>query len=80
VLLLTLEERKAFLYIIQNRNLTYLAYKVSRKKIWGNQRERFNVRIANNGPVEKTDFLRIINERCKNLKKTNLQDYSRDIV
>lgn len=71
--LLTQEERKLYLRRVENPNLDYLMRKALRKQIWEKARKKAECPNckANNGPVKKAGFLKIVHEKYKNLKKTD---------
>ncbi|KAL6268377.1 hypothetical protein P5V15_001510 [Pogonomyrmex californicus] len=71
--LLTLDERRFYSRKLQNPNLEYLACKALRKQIWEKAKKKTECPNckANNGPVKKGGFLKIVHEQYKNLKETD---------
>ncbi|XP_050462135.1 DNA-directed RNA polymerase III subunit RPC1 [Cataglyphis hispanica] len=72
--LLMQEEREFYLRKIQNPNMGYLMRKALRKQIWEKAKKKTICPICkeHNGPVKKIGFLKIVYEKYKNLKKTDL--------
>ncbi|XP_011874550.1 PREDICTED: DNA-directed RNA polymerase III subunit RPC1 [Vollenhovia emeryi] len=82
--LLTREERRCFLVKIEAPKLGYLARKGLRKQVWEKAKKKTECPNckANNGPVKKAGFLKIVHEKYKNLKKTDpiFQDTLADLT